>query len=124
VRDFHSLIAWQRADEVVRLTYQVTQALPDSERFGLVPQMRRAAVSIASNIAEAAGRSTQLDGARFLSVASGSASELEYQVELITRLDFADAHLELLTKIGEVQRMLISLERNWRQTRGQPPRAF
>lgn len=120
MRDYHSLVVWKRADEIVLRVYALTPTLPLSERFGLVPQMQRAAVSIASNIAEAAGRMARKDGARFLSIASGSASELEYQAELVGRLGLVEPQLDLLALIAEVQRMLLSLSRRWRQVPPEP----
>jgi four helix bundle protein len=120
VRDYHSLVVWKRADEIVLRVYALTTTLPPSERFGLVPQMQRAAVSIASNIAEAAGRTGRKDGARFLSIASGSASELEYQAELVGRLGLVEPQVDLLALIAEVQGMLLSLSRRWRQDPAEP----
>ncbi len=103
------------------MTYKVTQALPDDERFGLRSQMRRAAVSITSNIAEAAGRVSPRDGARLLSVASGSASELESQVEIATALGLLDCEPDLLARIAEVKKMLRALIANWTSRRDPNP---
>ena len=115
MRDYRSLTVWQRADEVVLDIYRITGGFPVDERFGLVAQMRRAAVSVASNIAEAAGRSTDPDAARLLSIAAGSASELEYQLDLAARLGHTKEPIDVtLGYIGEVKRMLRSLIKHWR----------
>lgn len=118
VRDFRKIVAWQRADELVRVVYQVAEGLPIAERFGLAAQMKRAAVSIASNIAEGAGRSSDPDFERFLSIAAGSASEVQYQLDLAKRLwpsiEGTDVALGLA---HEVKRMLRSLQRASRANR-------
>jgi len=77
MRDYRNLIAWQKAHRLTLKVYRLTSDLPDSERFGLTSQLRRAAASIGANIAEGCGRSTRADLRRFLSIASGSASELQ-----------------------------------------------
>lgn len=119
VRDFRKIVAWQRADDLVGIVYRVAHALPDDERFGLSTQMKRAAVSVASNIAEGAGRSSDPDFERFLSIAAGSASELQYQIALVKRLwpsiECADEALDLA---HEVKRMLRALQRASRSNRG------
>lgn len=79
MRNYRELVAWQVAFELARRTYLLTDDFPKSEVFGLVGQMRRCAVSIASNIAEGAGRSTKKDFAHFVTVARGSLNELETQ---------------------------------------------
>jgi four helix bundle protein len=76
--------------------------------------MRRSAVSVASNIAEACGRSTPADRARQLAVASGSACELEYQLKLAIELGYAPADTATIGKVGEVIRMLRALSARWR----------
>lgn len=89
VGDFKELDVWRIAMHVARLTYRETRHLPDDERFGLVSQMRRTAVSIASNIAEGYGRGSRQDYIRFLLIARGAACELETQVLLCQQLDYA-----------------------------------
>lgn len=73
----HQLDVWIRAIQLVREIYQATDELPDSEKFGLVQQMRRAATSISSNIAEGAARRSHQDFSNFLGIAQGSNAELE-----------------------------------------------
>ncbi|MCH8815844.1 MAG: four helix bundle protein, partial [Chloroflexi bacterium] len=70
------------AHQLALAVYQATKAFPDDERYGLTAQMRRAAPSIPTNIAEGCGRNTEADFARFLQIAAGSASEVEYQLLL------------------------------------------
>ena len=93
---------------VAEATYRVTREFPADERFGLVAQMRRASVSIGSNIAEGCGRSTNPQFVAFLQIAMGSASELEYQAKLSIRLNMSSEELlnDLISKITSVKRML------------------
>ena len=82
VRSYRDLVAWQKARELVKEVYLLTAGFPAGERFGLVGQMDRAAVSMPSNIAEGYGRPTTQDYLRFLRIARGSAFELETQLVL------------------------------------------
>jgi len=93
---------------VAEATYRVTREFPPDERWGLVSQMRRAAVSIGSNIAEGCGRSTNPQFVAFLQIAMGSASELEYQARLSLRLNLSSGELlnDLITKITSAKGML------------------
>ena len=88
MRDYRRLVVWSKAHELALMTYQLTNSFPGEERFGLCSQMRRAAVSVASNIAEGYGGGTARDFARFLHIASGSNCELEYQYLLASDLGF------------------------------------
>lgn len=87
---FKELKVWQKAMELVKETYLVTHQLPKSEQFGLISQINRCAVSIPSNIAEGAGRNSSKEFLHFLSIANGSAYELETQLLLIIDLGFLD----------------------------------
>jgi len=89
--------------------YHITDSLPKSEVFGLTSQIRRAAVSIPSNIAEGAARKSLKEYVQFLYVALGSISELDTQLNLITRLGFANVSPELLDKIEHIKKMLLNL---------------
>lgn len=82
------LKVWQAAMEIVAELYKLTEHFPGEEKFGLVSQMRRCAVSIASNIAEGAARNTNKEFANFLHIAQGSLSELDTQLEIALRLEF------------------------------------
>ncbi|WP_092769607.1 four helix bundle protein [Hymenobacter actinosclerus] len=80
--DYRSLQIWQRSHQLTLQLYGLTKNFPREELFGLVSQMRRAAASIPTNIAEGCGRNSDAELARFLTIASGSASELDYQLLL------------------------------------------
>ena len=82
MRDPHKLKAFELADKLALQIYQETRPFPKEELFGLVSQMRRAAVSVPSNIAEGCGRSSEKEYLHFLSIAYGSLKELEYQISL------------------------------------------
>ncbi len=88
MRNFSELVAWQVAFELAKLTYQLTEHFPKVEEFGLKSQMRRASVSIPSNLAEGAGRSTTKDFSGFVTIARGSLNELQTQVLLSAELGF------------------------------------
>jgi four helix bundle protein len=90
-QSFKDLIAWQKAAELTVETYKLTAHFPDSERFGLTSQMRRSAVSIASNIAEGYGRSSRGEYHLFLGNARGSCCELETQIFVARKLGFGTA---------------------------------
>ena len=86
VHTYKDLVVWQRAIELVVETYSITDSFPKSEQFGLVSQMRRAAVSIPSNIAEGRRRGTLKDFRHFLLISYGSGAELETQIEIAKKL--------------------------------------
>ncbi|MFW6132262.1 MAG: four helix bundle protein [Planctomycetota bacterium] len=108
---FKGLIAWPRAMELACETYKLTAAFPSAERFGLTAQVRRAAVSVPSNIAEGHGRRSKHDYVRFLDIARASASEVETQIILAQQLGFASADktAKLITIADEVQRIVKGL---------------
>ena len=112
IKTYRDLIAWQRAMELVRLLYQVTARMPESERFGLTNQMRRAAVSIPSNIAEGYARQTTLDYIKFLRTARGSLAELATQVEIAIAIKMLAPHPQLKALLDEVDRILQGLIRS------------
>jgi four helix bundle protein len=105
---FRELAVWQRAVELTLATYRLTATFPEAEKFGLTNQLRRAAVSVASNIAEGYGRSTKGEYVQFLGHARGSISEVETQLVIAGALNFGSKAL-LQTAEGlcnEVGRML------------------
>ncbi len=108
---FRNLIAWQKARILARDIYTSTKSFPRDEQFGLVVQLRRAAVSIASNIAEGKGRGTQRDFRHFLMQARGFPYELETQVELANDMAyFVDGDVpRLLKACDELGRILNGL---------------
>lgn len=109
--DYEKLIVWKKSMDLVVLTYRFTKYFPNEERFGLTSQIRRASVSIPSNIAEGCRRSTKKDCCHFLIIALGSASELDTQFKLSKRLGFIkDAdYNEADGLLHEVLRMLNKL---------------
>ena len=113
MRNHKDLIVWQKSMALVRRVYEITRAFPHEEMFGLTSQMRHAAVSIPSNIAEGYGRIYDKERINFLSIALGSASELETQLMISEDLGFtADGdNAELSSLNNEVIRMLTSLIR-------------
>ena len=108
MQDFRNLTVWQKARRLTKPVYETTAALPSSEEFGLKSQMRRAAVSICSNIAEGCGRRGDREFRRFLDVAMGSACELECETILSGDLAFVAAEKQdaILDAIIQVKRML------------------
>jgi four helix bundle protein len=108
---FKDLIVWQRAVELSLAVYKFTSRFPESERFGLTNQLRRAAVSVASNIAEGYGKSSRGEYILFLGHARGSICEIQTQLIIAAGLDFGEGvsrkRAEDLT--GEVSRMLVAL---------------
>ena len=108
MRDFKTLQVWQKAHQLTLNIYRATEAFPDTERYGLTSQTRRAAASIAANIAEGCGRNSDADFARFLQIAFGSASELEYHLLLGHDLNMLDTEIyrQLEQDVVEVKRML------------------
>ena len=90
MRDYRELRVWQEAMRLAGSTYRATAQLPREERFGLVMQMRRASVSIASNIAEGNARRSDREFVRFLRIAYGSACELQTQATICTEIGLAD----------------------------------
>ena len=111
MQDFRKLKVWQKAHAVTLATYTATENFPTAERYGITSQMRRAASSIAANIAEGCGRSSDADFARFLHHAMGSASELEYFLLLAADLKHLKQALQqrLTTDTQEIKRMLAAL---------------
>jgi len=101
------LLVWKKTEELVLLTYQFTQKLPNEEKFGLVSQMRRSAISILSNIAEGAARNTTKEYCRFLYIALGSSSELEAQYSICVKLGLAKGNDEFTDRIDYVNKLLI-----------------
>jgi four helix bundle protein len=103
-------LVWQKSHELALEVHRRTSRFPADERFGLTAQIRKAAVSIASNIAEGCGRGTDRDFSRFLSIAAGSASEVEFQALLAHDLGYLsdEAYERLNTQVNEVKRILNS----------------
>jgi four helix bundle protein len=113
VQDFKQLNVWQNAHQLTLELYNATRRFPKDELYGLTSQMRRCSSSIAANIAEGCGRGGNLDFSRFLHIAMGSASELEYHLLLARDLGLlaSSTHSQLDGRVVEVKRMLTSLIR-------------
>ena len=112
MQNFEKLQVWQDSLDLARTVYHLTDQLPKDERFGLVSQMRRASVSISSNIAEGSGRATAPDFARFLQIAIGSTCELISQMHIVVLLRMVDeAKLMVVRDHADmVRRKLINLK--------------
>ena len=110
-RGFRDLTVWQKAMDLAANVYRVTKDFPAEERFGLTSQMRRAAVSIPSNIAEGHARNSTGEFIQSLGYAKGSLAELETQAEIAERLQFIsrEQNCELKMEMQEVGRMLSGL---------------
>ena len=111
VINYRELIVWQKSMDLVEETYKLVKFLPKEELYALSDQMRRAAVSIPSNIAEGQSRNTTKEFVRFLSIANGSNSELATQLIISVRLNYlTDSQIETAMNLSdEVRRMLKSL---------------
>ncbi len=111
MRDYRKLRAFELADALTLETYKATKPFPKDELFGLTSQMRRAAVSVASNIVEGCARSSEADYLRFLDMAYGSARELGYQISLAHRLGYLDdaTHQAIHASCEETSKVLNSL---------------
>jgi four helix bundle protein len=113
MKNFRDLQVWERAHLLTLDSYRITNGFPKQELFGLTSQIRRAAISIAANIAEGCGKRGNADFQRFLGIAAGSASELEYHFLLARDLKLIDqsGYQRLDGAVVEVKRMLAALIR-------------
>ena len=111
--DYRNLDVWRKAHALTLAIYRFTAAFPGSEKYGMVSQMRRASSSIPMNLAEGSGRSSDRDYARFVSIAIGSASELEYQLLLAEDLGYGEGSSceEAQVLVAEVRKMLVAFRR-------------
>ncbi len=113
-RRHHDLLAWQRAIDLVTAAYAATQTFPKHELYALTGQIRRAAISVASNIAEGAARSSKKEFLHFLSMARGSLSELETQFIIAEKLKYLDPESEIFTRLDEAFGLLGGLMKSLR----------
>ena len=109
--DYRDLLVWQRSMELVKLVYGLTKQLPREETFAFSNQLRRAVVSIPSNIAEGYGRNSKQDYLRFLNIARGSKNEVETQLQICLMLDYLkpEEAAEAQALCAEVGKMLNAL---------------
>ncbi len=112
-KSYQELLVWQKAMDLTVAIYEATSNFPKEELFGLVSQMRRAAVSIASNIAEGEGRKSKNEFAHFIGISLGSKAELETQLILCNRINLIEETVAkpLLTDLDEIGKMLTTLRR-------------
>lgn len=120
MRDHTKLRAFELADEVTIMIYRITKALPREEIYGLTSQIRRAAVSVSSNIVEGCARESQTEYLRFLEISFGSLKELHYQFNLAFRLGYLENFdktviSEIEAKILETEKVLGALLRAMRK---------
>jgi four helix bundle protein len=111
MKSYRDLIVWQKSMNLVTLIYKLVLELPENEKYGLTPQIKRSAISIPSNIAEGYGRNYRKDYSRFLQIARGSLFENQTQLEIAVNLDFIKVEdLEQIKELSiEVEKMLNSL---------------
>ena len=107
---FEDLVVWQKAHQFVLKAYRLSKEFPRAEAFGLTSQFRRAAVSIAANIAEGFKKRGKSDKLRFFNIAQGSLEECRYYLILVRDLDYGNA-VELLPLLQEVSKLLESYSR-------------
>jgi four helix bundle protein len=114
MHDFKKLTVWQKTRVFVKNIYLLTQNFPSEEKFGLTQQIRRASVSIISNIAEGSGRNTDLDFAHFLDIANGSAFEVETQLYVAVDLEYISLQefKKLLSQLQEIEKMIYNLRKS------------
>ena len=109
IRDNKDLHVWQKGTELAKQVYLLTNRFPSEEKFGLVSQMRRAAISVPSNIAEGAARNFGRELYRYLGIAMGSLAELETQLELAIRLKYLPEKPEVFSQVRRVGRLVNGL---------------
>ena len=114
ITSFRDLKTWQEAQDLAVEIYKLSATFPDSEKFGLTNQVRRAVVSVGSNIPEGFSRQTAKEKLQFYHIAKGSLTEVESQIDLAMRIGYIDvAHLEaVLSRIEYVGRLLTALIKN------------
>ena len=119
LQDFRNLKVWEKSHRLTMAIYSITGTFPRQEMYGLTGQLRRAAASVPANIAEGCGRDTNAELARFLQIAMGSASELEYHLLLAHDLAYIDDknYTSVNAQVVQVKKMLAPLIKSLRVTR-------
>ncbi len=114
MHNFKELRIWQRSRQMVKEVYQLTASFPKSEQYGLISQINRSAISVISNIAEGAGRSSNIDFNRFLDIAVGSAFELESQLIVSVDLGFLNEESikDIIIELNEIEKMIRGFQKN------------
>lgn len=111
INSYRDLIVWKKSMDTTQTIYKLTKAFPDTEKYGMISQLRRASVSIPANIAEGYGRQSTKDYVRFLQIARGSLYEVQTLLELSNGLDYIskDAFTDIYKRSREIEAMLQSL---------------
>jgi len=109
IKDFTDLIVWQKSHQLVLKIYKITKDYPSEEKFGLVGQMRRAAVSIPANVAEGFKKRSLKDKANYYNIAQGSLNETKYYLILSKDLGCMKSNTELLSDVDGIHKMLYGL---------------
>ena len=112
IASFEDLAVWQKAHQLVLSVYRITGSFPGEERFGLTPQMRRAAVSVPANLAEGFKKRGVRDKLNFYNIAQGSLEELRYYLILSKDLGYVPENREIIEVTDEIARMLHGLIRS------------
>lgn len=112
MKSHKDLEVWQRSMDLVVSVYELTRLWPKEELFGITSQVRRAAVSIPSNLAEGAGRGSKAEFNRFLTISQGSLAEVETQLEIARRIEFSGDFKQMQQHIDSIRRMLIGLQKS------------
>jgi four helix bundle protein len=120
MKNYREMRVWEKAHGVAVRIYEITQSFPNSELYGLTSQLRRAAVSIAANLAEGCGKSSDSEFGRYVDIASGSASEADYLVLLAKDLGYIspDAYGGISEEITAIRKMLTSLKKAVKTAKG------
>ena len=116
IKSYRDLDVWQKSMDFVEDVYKALSNFPKEERFGICDQIRRAAVSIPSNIAEGFGRDSDTDFAHFLTIARGSLFEVATQLEIASRLGYLPSDSGLFAEVASIGKMLNSLRSYLKQT--------
>jgi four helix bundle protein len=103
VKNYRELNVWKNGVEIIKMTYQISEMIPSTEKFGILSQMTRAAVSIPANIAEGSSRNSEKDYVRFLQIALGSAFELQTYFIIVTELLWVSP------------KEIITIQKNWKK---------
>jgi four helix bundle protein len=114
MNDYQKLTVWKVSKELTLKVYKLSEAFPDTERFGLTSQIRRSVISVPSNIAEGAGRNSKKDFNRFIAIALGSLFELETQLIIAHELGYTEElnFKELMDEITYIKKMLYKLTKS------------
>ncbi len=118
MKEFRNIKAWHRAHGLTLQVYKITESFPKEELYGLTSQLRRAIISVPTNIAEGCGRGTDPELARFIGIAAGSASEVDYLLLLAKELSYLgkESYRDLFDELTTVRKMLTSLNKTIRQS--------